>query len=205
MTHSNDSNPISRRMEPYVRWLAIFCGYGILFLALGISVEIASRKLFSFSIPGTDDFGGYILAATSAIGAAYTLLIRAHTRIDIFFSRFPPRLRAILNVAAYALFAGFALFMAWRSTYVLGDSLLFQSRSTSSLQTPLWIPQGLWVAGLCLTGLLAALFALHALWLLLSGYVAQVNLMYNPGQENEAAAQQAPGLANAAPKTGKEA
>ena len=205
MTHPLDPNPISRRAEPYVRWLAIFCGYSIMLLALGISVEIAGRKLFSFSIPGTDDFGGYILAATATIGAAYTLLIRAHTRIDIFFSRFPPRLRAFLNVLACGLFAGFALFMAWRSTYVLSDSLLFQSRSTSSLQTPLWIPQGLWVSGLCLTALLAALYALHALWLLISGYFLKVNALYGPGKEDEAAAQQAPGPANAAPKPGKEA
>ena len=53
-------NPITRVVEPVARFIAILCGYGILLLALAVTVEIVGRKLFAFSLQGIDDIaGGY--------------------------------------------------------------------------------------------------------------------------------------------------
>ena len=52
--------------------------------------------------------------------------------------------------------------MAW---VTLSDSLTFGSVTSTPLQTPLWIPQSLWLAGL-------VLFGLSALWTALMGLLA---------------------------------
>lgn len=172
-------NPISKVVEPVARWAAIVCGWGVLALSVAITIEILGRKLFAFSFHGIDDIGGYVLAITATVGASYTMAVRGHTRVDVFLVRMPLGLQRALNVLAMVTLALFALFAAWRGTVVLLESIEFQSVATNPLQTPLWQPQGLWLAGLYLFAAIAAAYALHALTLFARGS-ALVNRFYGP-------------------------
>lgn len=128
--------------------LAVASGYALVGLSLFIFVEIVARKLFNYSFQGVDELGGYILAIVAAVGFGYALLERAHTRIDVLLVRLPTGPRAVLNVVAALAIAAFASFMAWRAMAVLSETIEFQSLASTPWQTPLWIPQSLWVAGL---------------------------------------------------------
>jgi TRAP-type C4-dicarboxylate transport system permease small subunit len=128
--------------------LAVASGYALVGLSLFIFIEIVARKLFNYSFQGVDELGGYILAVVAAVGFGYALLERAHTRIDVLLVRLPTGPRAILNVVAALAIAAFASFMAWRAVAVLNETIEFQSLASTPWQTPLWIPQSLWVAGL---------------------------------------------------------
>jgi hypothetical protein len=68
-------------------------------------------------------------------------------------------------------------YMAWRT---LSDSLLFGSVSSTPLQTPLWIPQSLWVAGLLVFALAALWSAIRGLWALRLGLEAADRLLAPP-------------------------
>jgi len=72
--------------------------------------------------------------------------------------------------------AAFALLRGWA---VLAESLEFHAHANSPLQTPLWIPQSAWLAGIALFALAAGTLAGHALWLLLTDWRA-VNQHYGP-------------------------
>jgi len=85
----------------------------------------------------------------------------------------------VLNAAAMATLALFAAFAAWRGFAVLGESIEFRSVATNPLQTPLWLPQSVWVAGLTLFALIAAAYAVHALVLLARG-APELNRFYGP-------------------------
>ena len=172
-------NPITRVVEPVARFIAILCGYGILLLALAVTVEIVGRKLFAFSLQGIDDIGGYVLAITAAIGASYTMALRGHARVDVFLVRMPLSWQRVLNTLAMVTLAGMAVFALWRGSVVLRESIEFQSTATNPLQTPLWQPQSLWLFGLGLFALIAVLYALHAVWLLLRGR-PELNAFYGP-------------------------
>lgn len=172
-------NPITRVVEPVARFIAILCGYGILLLALAVTVEIVGRKLFAFSLQGIDDIGGYVLAITAAIGASYTMALRGHARVDVFLVRMPLSWQRVLNTLAMATLASMAVFALWRGSVVLQESIEFQSTATNPLQTPLWQPQSLWLFGLGLFALIAVLYALHAVWLLLRGR-PELNAFYGP-------------------------
>ena len=177
-------DPISRVVEPVARVAAIICGYVVLILSLAVSVEIVGRKLFSFSLQGTDDMGGYVLAIIAVIGASYTMAKRGHTRVDIFLVMLPTRWQRLLNVLAMVTMAAFAGFAAWRGSTVLMESIEFQSVASNPLQTPLWQPQLVWLIGLVLFALISLAYAVHALLLLASGD-ARLNRFYGPASVQE--------------------
>jgi TRAP-type C4-dicarboxylate transport system permease small subunit len=120
-----------------------------------------------------------------AFGFAHTLAVRRHTRIDLFLSRLPAWPKAAAHVLAALAIAGLDGFLAWRGSAELSESIEFMSVSTSPLQVPLWIPQGVWVAGLSLFALVAVLLALHAAFLLARGRVREVNAWYGPPTVDE--------------------
>jgi len=177
-------NPITRVIQPVARLAAILCGYGILLLAVAIGVEVIGRKWFAFSLQGVDDFGGFALAITAAIGASYTLAHRGHTRIDVFLLRMPAFWQAVLNVAAMVTFAVFAAFAFFQAVSVWRESQLFMSVADSPLQTPLIYPQGAWVFGQFLLAIFALAFAVHAL-LLFAGDRKRLNRFYGPATVDE--------------------
>ncbi len=159
---------------------ALAAGYASLGLSLLITFEVLARKLFSFSLQGVDEIGGYVLAIGVSFSFAYALLHRAHTRVDMLIVRLPGALQAPLNAAAMLLLAGFSLFMLWRAVGTLHETLEFGSLASTPLQTPLWIPQGLWVIGLGVFAALASLLALRALGLLVRGQAAALNREFGP-------------------------
>ena len=69
--------------------LSLAGGYILLLLSLVIVFEILARKLFSYSLQGVDEIGGYVVAGTGAFGFAYALIERTHTRIDIVLGHVP--------------------------------------------------------------------------------------------------------------------
>lgn len=142
---------------------SIIGGYVLLFLSFLIVFEIIARKIFNYSLQGVDEIGGYTVAITGTFGFAYALIERTHTRIDIILDHVPPAIRNILNLLAYALVTGVALFMLRYGYEALSESILFKSISPTPLQVIMWIPQSMWVAGLVVFSITAAAMLVHLL------------------------------------------
>ncbi len=168
-----------RLLARVCRTAAIACGWGLLLLSLLTCVEIVGRKLFGFTLHGIDEIGGYALAVCTAFGFPLALLRRAHTRVDLVLARLPRRGQAALNIAAAVAMAAFALFIAVQGWTVVQESLEFRSVSNSPLRVPMWLPQGLWLAGLALFAGTATALAIHAVRTLLRDPRA-VNALYGP-------------------------
>ncbi len=173
------ANPVANALRPIARGAVLVCGWWLLAVAAMTCVEIVGRKLFSFSLQGVDEIGGYTLAVTSSLALTYALLNRGHTRVDFLFVRLPARAQAAINVVSLALLAALAVFSAWRGYTVLAESIELKSRSITPLQTPLWLPQSLWLAGLVLFALTALALAIHAAWLV-PRQPARLNALYGP-------------------------
>lgn len=183
-------NPVARALAAPARWLAILGGWWLLGLAVLTCVEILGRKFFSFSLQGVDEIGAYTLAVFATFSFAHALVVRAHTRVDFLLGHLPAPLRAVLNTLAFLLLAALAIFAAWRGWAVLEESLLFQSHANSPLQTPMWLPQTAWLAGLVLFAIVAGVLAAHALLLLLTDW-RRVNRWYGPMTIDEEVATEA--------------
>lgn len=173
------SNPFTRALQGLIGVLTLACGWWFIALSALTCFEMVSRKLFSYSIQGVDEIGGYTLAVTSAIAFSYALLLRAHTRVDFLLSRLPVGARAFLNLAAMVTLAAMTVFAAYRGYTVPAESIEFQSVSTSPLQTPLWIPHSVWFLGWLLFATCAAMLAWHAA-LLFFRDKRELNRQYGP-------------------------
>jgi TRAP-type C4-dicarboxylate transport system permease small subunit len=174
-----EPNPAFRLFAAPAHWLSILAGWWLLALSFLTVAEILLRKFADVSVQGIDEIGGYTTAVVSTFGFASALLARSHTRVDFLVARLPGLPRATLNALAYALLAAMAAFALLRGWAVLAESLEFQAHANSPLQTPLWIPQSAWLAGLALFALAAGALAGHALWLLLTDWRA-VSRLYGP-------------------------
>ena len=174
-----NENPVIAWLSGPARALAILGGWWLLLLSFATVGEILARKFWGRSFQGIDEVGGYTTAVFSALAFSWALVTKSHTRVDFLLGRLPAFLRAVLNATAYATLAGLAVFAAWRGWHVLEESLEFQSRANSPLGTPLWMPQGLWLAGMVAFAAAAAVLAGHALWLLLTDRT-RLNRLYGP-------------------------
>ena len=148
---------------------AIAGGALLLIAALAICVDITLRYAFAVTLGGADELSGYALAISSAWGFSWALLSRSHIRIDTVYVRVGSRARATLDLVSVGCFALFVALVAWHGWGVLEQSWISGSRSMNELETPLVIPQAVWVAGLVFFVAVALLLLARALAAYLTG------------------------------------
>jgi TRAP-type C4-dicarboxylate transport system permease small subunit len=143
---------------------ALIGGAMLLAAAVTICIDIFLRYAFARTVGGADELAGYALAIAGAWGLSMALLSRSHIRIDTVYVRVKSRaVRAALDVLSVAAFAVFAALVAWHGWGVLRLSYESGSRSQSALETPLAIPQAVWLAGLAFFVAVALLLLARAL------------------------------------------
>lgn len=180
------SNPENQQLSHRLVAIAsLVAGYAFLFLSIMISLEVIIRKFFGVSFQGVDEIGGYALAVGCAFSFGYALLLRGHTRVDILLAHLPSTLRALFNVLAAVSMGVFSVFIAWQGWQALAETLEFDSHASTPLQTPLWIPQSLWVAGLAVFALIAAVLACRGIKDLIFGRIEHINATLDPKTTDE--------------------
>ena len=132
------------------RLSTIFGGLMIVGVGFLICIEIILRKVANTTTGVSDELSTYVLAFSSALAFSYCLVERAHIRIDSAARFLPIKLRTIADLLALACLTGFFAVVAWYGAETAWISFVRGSRAVTELQTPLFIPQGLWAAGLAI-------------------------------------------------------
>jgi TRAP-type mannitol/chloroaromatic compound transport system permease small subunit len=122
-------------------------GGAILLSAFMIAADVVMRRVLGLSTWGADELSYYALAISTSWAFAYAMLVKAHIRIDVISSRFDLRLRSIFNIIALLGMGFFALAACQAILHDVQRAWTRGSTSITVLETPLWIPQGLWLAG----------------------------------------------------------
>jgi len=161
--------------------------FGIIFLALSVivTVETIARKVFTFSIQGADELGGYALALGSTLAFSLALMGRNHIRVDVFHEFFSRRVQAALNWLSITMIALFAVVIALVSIKVLRETVEYGSTAQTPWATPLIYPQSLWYAGFVLFMLVAISYAARATYLLLTRRIDELNVEFHPKSAKE--------------------
>jgi len=158
------------------RAAAIASGWMLMAIAVLTCIEVVVRKFYDYSFQGVDELSGYAMAIVSAAGFTWALTERAHMRITLAFAYLPRIVCSALHVVALVTLAAMAVFCAVRGFAEVQASLGSHKgdwmdpanwrHANTPMQTPLWMPQGLWFAGLALFAAAACTAAVHALALL---------------------------------------
>src|SRR5690606_21810685 len=116
---------------------------------------------------------------------SYALAMRAHTRVDVLINPLGRCVRAFFNVLAAAMMAALACFLCWQSVATLRETLEFDSRASTPLETPLWIPQLIWVVGFALFAVVALSYLVRGLRLASGGEIDSLNRLLGPKTTDE--------------------
>ncbi len=158
------------RLSEAVSRLAIrFGGLVMLATAGWLGVEILLRKLMNESTSGADELSSYALAISFSWALSFTVLKRSHIRIDVIVTRLGVRGRAYLDCLSILALSIYAITLTYFCVLVLLDTLELGARSNTTLGTPLWIPQSLWIAGFVLFSFTCILLTFSSFSSLLAG------------------------------------
>lgn len=142
-----------------------------------ISYDILVRKFFNVTIGGADEISGYVFAVSTSWALAFVVLQRANVRVDVLYERLPVRVSAFLDWLSLVALGVFLVFLTWNAYAVAATSFASNAAANTPLATPLWLPQGLWVAGLIWMCLVLALMLIRASVAMATGDLATVKAL----------------------------
>lgn len=117
-----------------------FAAWLIVPLVLAICYEVTARYIFNAPTSWSYEIGYLLTGAGWLLGLAYTQQKKAHIRIDVFYNRFSPRRKALVDFVFYIVLI--LPFLAWLC-WVLDDRMLAAMRSgertgQSGWNPPIW-------------------------------------------------------------------
>ncbi len=154
--------------------LAVAAGILLLISVVVTLFDIIARR-FHMALGGTDELSGYAMAIATSWGISYALTNMAHVRIDLLRARCASRGQALFDTIAILSLAGVAIVIAYRVWPVLAKTIKFNSTANTTLETPLWIPQSLWLAGWLWFAVSSIIIALSVLIYVASRKFEEVN------------------------------
>ncbi|MGH6899006.1 MAG: TRAP transporter small permease subunit [Geminicoccaceae bacterium] len=154
---------------------AWFGGALLIAAAFLVGIEVVIRKAFDLSIGGADELSGYALAISTSWALAFTLLERAHIRIDSLYVHLPVRLCALLDLLGLVLLTALFGLITWYGFGVFRTSYQLGAHSLSPLGTPVVVPQLFWVLGFVVFLAIALILLARALVALVTGDLATVS------------------------------
>lgn len=153
--------PLLEKLRQLNEGVAIAAGSLLLVSVCVTLFDVIARPL-GVSLGGTDELSGYAMAIATSWGVCYSLTTLAHVRIDLLRARGGAAVRAVFDTIAIFSVAVVALAVAYRAWPVLSKTIKTGATANTTLETPLWIPQTLWLAGWVWFALSATLLSLGA-------------------------------------------
>lgn len=167
------------------RVVALVLGLALVLTVLFILTDVILRGSGRASLGGSDEISGYVMAAVASWGLGCALIQRAHVRIDVIRLKLAENGRAAIDILAMIVTNAIVLLVAFQSWPVLARTLAQGSRANTPLETPLWIPQGIWFAGWLWFALTATALTLIALAYLVAGRRDALDATIGIGSEVE--------------------
>lgn len=110
-------------------------------LVILVMVDVTSRYVMQNPLAISDEYGGFCLVAITCIGLAYAWKTRSHVRVEFIVKKLPVRKQRWLRLFTLLLAIVFTGFMVYGAFKLVSISLMFGTRSTSWLRTPVAWPQ----------------------------------------------------------------
>lgn len=122
-------------------WSGKAISWLVLLLTVVLGYEVVMRYAFNAPTKWAFDISYMLGGSYFLLGQAYTLLKRRHVRIDLFYVRFSPRKKALVDVAFYLVFFfplwGILLYKLIPYVYL---SWILQERSMQGYWMPILYP-----------------------------------------------------------------
>ena len=155
---------LAGRLRRVNRAVGLFWGGVLLIACAAIIIEIVMQKVAFGVLGGTDEISGYVMAGLASWAGAYALIEKAHIRIDLAHRRLPKPAQTALDVLSLSGLLCVAIAILIYGARLLDRSWTRASASNTPLETPLWIPQAIWLSGWLWFALSAAVLLVLTIW-----------------------------------------
>jgi len=95
---------ILQGMDSVSEWSGRIFMWLVIPLTITVVYEVISRRFFDAPHIWATEVIDYIYGPHFMLAAAYTLLYKAHVRIDVIYQRFSPRTRGVFDIITYMVF-----------------------------------------------------------------------------------------------------
>lgn len=136
----------------FIEKISLIFGYisgGFAFLMMAIiGYDVLMRHIFNDPTIWADEVSCYLLVGITFLGAAYTLSMDGHVRIETFTDRLSPKTQRYLEFITDVLSLAFLVIFTRQAYWLVKDSLVSVKISATLLRTPLYLPQLMVAVGL---------------------------------------------------------
>ncbi len=123
------------------RALEGFAALLLILLLLLINTEVVARYLFGGSTLIADEYGGYLMAWMTMLGAVHLLRADQHLSVRGLVDRLSPAVRNAVGILAALIGLGISIVLLYATSTLVRSSALFGSVSIQPSRTPLVWPQ----------------------------------------------------------------
>lgn len=121
------------------RWEGQVCSFLILLAALQICYELIMRYVFNAPTTWGLEMTLYLCGITYLMSGAYADHFDAHIRVDIFYSKWQPRTRALVDfIVTDILFLFFCVVLLWQSGIWFWEAASQGLTSGTIWDPPIW-------------------------------------------------------------------
>ncbi|MFT6927918.1 MAG: TRAP-type C4-dicarboxylate transport system permease small subunit [Psychromonas sp.] len=124
----------------------LYHGAGVLSAVciVAICVVILARvvgRWMGIVVPSSDDFAGFLLAASSFLGLAYTFQHGGHIRVGLFTSRLGEKSSLFCERFVLVTASVLIAYLAYELCYMVWESWDYEEVSSGFVAVPMWIVQ----------------------------------------------------------------
>lgn len=132
---------LSQKIQKVSMFLGYFSGVLVLLMVASIVYDVVMRHIFNNPTIWADELSCYLLVGITFLGAAYTLVIDGHIRVETIVEKFPHKVREWVGFIADIIGFGFLIIFGWYAFGLAWDSYFDVNLASTLLRTPLFIPQ----------------------------------------------------------------
>lgn len=130
-------------VEALSRALFWLCAAVIVVMALSVTYEAVSRYVLGRPTIWVTEVASYMLVGVAFLGAAWTLKIDGHIRMDLMSESGGALGRRISDLLMYGVVILVSASLLWTGWNMTLANYHFGWRASTLLATPLWMPQAL--------------------------------------------------------------
>jgi TRAP-type mannitol/chloroaromatic compound transport system permease small subunit len=109
--------------------------------------EIIARFVFNSPTLWASELTIYLCAILYILGAAWTMQVDRHVKIDMLYSRFSPRGRRILDLVTFTFFTFYLVMLLWVGFRFAADSIGLRETSGTPWDPPIYPIKSIFVIG----------------------------------------------------------
>ena len=119
-------------------WVAKVMSWAILLIVGATVYEVVMRYVFDSPTEWVFEFNYLLHGPYFLLLGAYTLAVRGHVNVDIFYGRLSPRKKAFVNLVTAPVFFFFVIMMVRFGAKFALTSLSFKERLSSAWAPPIY-------------------------------------------------------------------